>query len=183
MSVCRQLPPQASNNHPQPPTNQFNSMNLNGHPPLPPNPNMHQPPSMPPNFQQQPPPFPNQQQQQPRAGVGGMPPPPNFQQQSTPNMPPFSGQPPFGGQPPPQSSQQQHNTVFDVMREKRVVQPDGWWIPEPDNSFAERIAGRKPPQERRSCIPEVMRATINACPDSSKLLKQSKLRGVIKSPS
>ena len=173
-----QMPPQNGGMPPQqngfpPQTNGFQQHNSN----LPPNGSMPPNPtplsSMPPPNSMQnsmPPPTYQQPSGMPQAlGAQGMPP-----QQGPPGMqqgPP--GHPQQG--PPGQQQQQQHNSVFDVMREKRVVQPDGWWIPEPDMSFTERIAGRKPPTERRSCIPEVMRATITACPDSSKLLKQSKL--------
>lgn len=122
------------------------------------------------------PPAPGQHPGQPPMHAG-MPPPGPPMGGMPPGMPP-GGQAQGMGFPGQQQQQQPGNNrqkIFDVLREKHVVQPDGWWIPEPDNGFAERISGRRPPNERRSCAPEIMRATINACPETPKLLKNCKL--------
>ena len=134
----------------------FNPTNAGGLPPGPPQGNLAPPPGqygLPPGASQGPPP--------PMSGGGGPPPGPNH-----PGM--------------PAHNQMSYNNpsmrIKDLLKEqKSMVSPEGWFINEPDMEFTKHIPGRQPPEPRTNCIPEVMRGTLAACPESSTILKKARL--------
>lgn len=81
--------------------------------------------------------------------------------------------------PSPSHTQHQHHEtqqVYDVLREKNVVPADGWDVNEPDMSFTHRIGGRHLSEyPRENCSTQIMRSTLNACPETTQLLKKTKL--------